>query len=77
MLRFYTPGTAGELIEVKKGLSEQHMQEQLSYEKRLEIAAHLCERSLYPDKVVTLSDTRALGWRKIVGMFNLPVVRIN
>jgi hypothetical protein len=38
------------------------MQEQLSYEKRLEIASHLCDvlRSLYPDKVITLSDTRAL-----------------
>jgi hypothetical protein len=38
------------------------MREGLSYEKRLEIASRLCEalRSLYPDKVVTLSDTRAL-----------------
>jgi hypothetical protein len=42
------------------------MREQLSYEKRLEIAFRLCEAlcSLYPDKVVTLSDTRAL---KLVG----------
>jgi hypothetical protein len=38
------------------------MQEQLSYEKRLELASRLCEalRLLYPDKVITLSDTRAL-----------------
>jgi hypothetical protein len=40
----------------------EHMWERLSHEKRLEIASRLCEalRSLYPDKVVTLSDTRAL-----------------
>ena len=42
--------------------TDEHMQEQLSYEKRLEIATRLCEalRLLYPDRVITLSDTRAL-----------------
>jgi hypothetical protein len=38
------------------------MGQKLSYEKRFEIASRLCEalRSLYQDRVVTLSDTRAL-----------------
>jgi hypothetical protein len=38
------------------------MGQKLSYEKRLEIASCLCEalRSLHPDRVVMLSDTRAL-----------------
>jgi len=38
------------------------MGQKLSYEKRLEIASRLFEalRSLYQDRVVTLSDTRAL-----------------
>jgi hypothetical protein len=38
------------------------MGQKLSYEKRLEIASRLFEalRSLYQDRVVMLSDTRAL-----------------
>jgi hypothetical protein len=38
------------------------MRQKLSYEKRLEIASRLFEalRSLYQDRVVMLSDTRAL-----------------
>ena len=38
------------------------MGQKLSYEKRFEIASRLCEalRSLYQDRIVMLSDTRAL-----------------
>ena len=38
------------------------MGQKLSYEKRFEIASRLCQalRALYQDRVVTLSDTRAL-----------------
>jgi hypothetical protein len=38
------------------------MGQKLSYEKRVEIASRLCQalRALYQDRVVTLSDTRAL-----------------
>jgi hypothetical protein len=50
------------VISRKISVCDEHMQEQLSYERRLEIASRLCEalRLLYPDKVITLSDTRAL-----------------
>ena len=45
----------------------------LSYEKRFEIASRLCEAlcSLYQDRIVMLSDTRALRLAKMIGIFNI------
>ena len=66
------------------------MGQKLSYEKRFEIASRLCEalRSLYQDRVVTLSDTRALasqhlrdiksaGVLHFVSEFRLPLLGQN
>jgi hypothetical protein len=63
-VRFLTLPTVASLTDacILMGFLESTHGQKLSYEKRFEIASRLCEvlRSLYQDRVVMLSDTRAL-----------------